>query len=63
MVDLMSWQMKSMNAPGELRALRERVVVMTDRIDLSELDVRDVSCRSRLLEALEDYLEPPPFRT
>jgi hypothetical protein len=57
LVDLMGWHINSLDAPYALGELRERAVVMTGRIDLADLDVRDVSCRSRLLEALEDYLE------
>jgi len=63
LADLMSWHMNSIAAPTELRLLRERVVILTGREDLIEIPEGDISLRAKLIDAVQDYLEPPPFRT
>jgi len=51
LADLMSWHMNSMGAPRELRALRERVALLTGRTDLQDHRPDD------LLQDVEDYME------
>ena len=62
LTDLMAWHINK-NSIRELRDLRERAVIMTGRDDLSEIPDEDISLRAKLIDAVQDYLEPPPFRT
>jgi len=57
LVDLVAWHMLSQTATPDIVALRERVVQLTGRVDLDELDPLDISLRSKLIEAVEDYQE------
>ena len=57
LVDLMGWHILSQTATTDIMALRERVVLLTGRVDLDELDPRDISLRAKLIEAVEDYQE------
>ena len=49
--------MLSQTATPDIVALRERVVQLTGRVDLDELDPHDISLRAQLIEAVEDYQE------
>ena len=57
LVDLMGWHILSKNAPKEIRDLRERVVLLTGRVDLDSIDSHDISLRAKLIDAVEDYQE------
>jgi len=57
LVDLVAWNMLSQTATPDIVALRERVVQLTGRVDLDELDPRDISLRAKLIEAVEDHQE------
>ena len=57
LVDLMAWHILSQNAPKEIRDLRERVVLLTGRVDLDSIDSHDISLRAKLIDAVEDYQE------
>jgi len=57
LTDLMAWHILSQTATPDIVALRERVVQLTGRVDLDELDPRDISLRAKLIEAVEDYQE------
>ena len=55
--DLMTWHMNQMDAAREIRALKERVVLLTGRTDLAEADSHDLTLRAHLIDAVEDYLD------
>ena len=57
LADLMSYHINSLDAPREMRALRERVVILTGRVDLEEIDSHDIGLRAALIDAVEDALD------
>jgi hypothetical protein len=55
--DLWSWHINQMDAPRALRELRERVVEVTGRVDLCELDSTDIGLHEKLIDAVDDFLD------
>jgi hypothetical protein len=58
LADLMAWHLNK-DTHRDLRDLRERVVIMTGREDLIEIQETDVSLHARLIDAVMDYMDAP----
>jgi len=59
LTDLMAWHINAMDAVSRLRELRERVIILTGRDDLADIDIHDISLRTRLLDAVQEFVDPP----